>query len=65
VLGLTWGTFPPAVLDLPPVDVLLGADCFYHEGDFNAILATVAFFVGRRPGCRWVTGAGLGQRSLV
>ena len=29
VIGITWGLYNPALLNLPPVDIILGSDCFY------------------------------------
>jgi len=29
VIGLTWGVYSPALLNLPTVDIILGSDCFY------------------------------------
>jgi len=29
VIGITWGMFNPTLVNLPPVDIILGSDCFY------------------------------------
>jgi len=29
VIGITWGVYSPAVMNLSPVDIILGSDCFY------------------------------------
>ena len=29
VIGITWGLYNPALLNLTPVDIVLGSDCFY------------------------------------
>jgi predicted nicotinamide N-methyase len=29
VLGIRWGKFDPDLLELEPVDIILGSDCFY------------------------------------
>ena len=29
VIGITWGLYNPTLLNLSPVDVILGSDCFY------------------------------------
>ena len=31
VIGITWGRFNDALLNLSPVDVILGSDCFYDS----------------------------------
>lgn len=35
VIGITWGRFNEALLDLPPVDIILGSDCFYDSKGQN------------------------------
>lgn len=49
VMGLSWGVFTPSLLALPPVDIVLGADSFYHEADFESLLATVSFLLSKKP----------------
>ncbi|XP_053309923.1 histone-arginine methyltransferase METTL23 isoform X2 [Spea bombifrons] len=49
VIGLTWGEISPDLLDLPPVDVILGSDVFYEPKDFEDILMTVRFLMERNP----------------
>lgn len=29
VIGITWGAYNPTLLNLSPVDIILGSDCFY------------------------------------
>jgi len=29
VIGITWGLYNPAILNLSPIDIVLGSDCFY------------------------------------
>ena len=29
VIGITWGVYSPQLLNLSPVDIILGSDCFY------------------------------------
>ncbi|XP_075297048.1 histone-arginine methyltransferase METTL23 [Opisthocomus hoazin] len=56
VLGLTWGRLAPALLALPPVDVVLGADVFYDPKDFEDILATIYFLLEKNPQAQfWTT----------
>lgn len=38
VIGITWGRFNEALLDLPPVDIILGSDCFYDSKGQNLYL---------------------------
>jgi len=34
VIGITWGIYNPAILNLSPIDIILGSDCFYDtKGD--------------------------------
>jgi len=34
VIGITWGIYNPTILNLSPVDIILGSDCFYDtKGD--------------------------------
>lgn len=45
VIGITWGRFNEALLDLPPVDIILGSDCFYDSKDFEDIIVTVSYLI--------------------
>ncbi|XP_061175322.1 histone-arginine methyltransferase METTL23-like [Saccostrea echinata] len=45
VIGLTWGKFNNALLDLSPVDIILGSDCFYDSKDFENIIVTVSYLI--------------------
>jgi len=31
VIGLTWGQFSPDLVQIGPLDVILGSDCFYNS----------------------------------
>ncbi|XP_046350826.1 probable methyltransferase-like protein 23 [Haliotis rufescens] len=54
--GLTWGEFSPALLQLPPQDIILGSDCFYSTKDFEDILVTVAYLLQKMPTAEfWTT----------
>ena len=35
VVGLTWGEFSPTLLEMGPVDIILGSDCFYDSKGFT------------------------------
>nr|XP_022318895.1 methyltransferase-like protein 23 [Crassostrea virginica] len=45
VIGITWGRFNDALLNLSPVDVILGSDCFYDSKDFEDIVVTVSYLI--------------------
>ncbi|MEE6506850.1 hypothetical protein FKM82_007877 [Ascaphus truei] len=47
VIGLTWGQISPDLLDLPPIDIIVGSDVFYEPEDFEDILVTVRFLMER------------------
>jgi len=53
VRGLTWG-YPEKWWSEFTVDVILGADCFYHEGDYEDLLHTITYFLTHNPHCRYV-----------
>ncbi|XP_065189316.1 histone-arginine methyltransferase METTL23-like isoform X2 [Sycon ciliatum] len=56
VIGLDWACFCPSLVTLPPVDIILGADCFYDQKDYENIIVTVSFLLERNPSCRfWTT----------
>ncbi|KAM5135144.1 histone-arginine methyltransferase METTL23 [Mantella aurantiaca] len=56
VLGLTWGEISPDLLDLPPIDIVLGSDVFYEPKDFEDVLVTVRFLMERNPKAEfWTT----------
>ncbi|NWX11648.1 MET23 protein, partial [Aegotheles bennettii] len=56
VLGLTWGRVSPALLALPPVDIILGSDVFFDPKDFEDILTTVYFLLEKNPRAQfWTT----------
>lgn len=37
MIGITWGRFNEALLDLPSVDIILGSDCFYDSKGLNSL----------------------------
>ncbi|XP_064619025.1 histone-arginine methyltransferase METTL23-like [Lineus longissimus] len=49
VLGIRWGQFDPDLLELDPIDIILGSDCFYDTKDFEDIIVTVAFLMDKNP----------------
>ena len=36
------------------MDIILGADCWYHEGDFQDLLHTISYFMSHNHHCRYV-----------
>ncbi|XP_029641088.1 methyltransferase-like protein 23 [Octopus sinensis] len=56
VIGITWGLFSPDLMNLAPVDIILGSDCFYNLKDFEDILVTVSFILEKNGECQfWCT----------
>ena len=49
VMPLTWASFSASVLAMPPVDVVLAADCLYRSADYEDLMATLAFLLDERP----------------
>lgn len=45
-VGLTWGRFNKSSISLKP-DIVIGADVFYDENDFEDILCNVQFYLNR------------------
>ncbi|XP_071948176.1 histone-arginine methyltransferase METTL23-like [Antedon mediterranea] len=55
-VGITWGQYSLALLNLPHVDIVLASDCFYDEKDFEDVLVTVAFILNRYKNSKsWIT----------
>ncbi|VDH94176.1 Hypothetical predicted protein [Mytilus galloprovincialis] len=56
IVGIKWGQFTPELLNLQPVDIILGSDCFFDTKDFEDIIVTVAFIMKKRPSTEfWCT----------
>jgi hypothetical protein len=56
VVGFTWGRFSSKVVQLPPPDFILGADCFYDNTEvFEDLIASVAYFIKKKPSLRFLT----------
>ncbi|XP_059204742.1 methyltransferase-like protein 23 [Centropristis striata] len=56
VLGITWGEVSPALVLLPPLDIIVGSDVFYEPQDFEDVLLTVAFLLRKNPTAQfWTT----------
>ncbi|TMW60118.1 hypothetical protein Poli38472_000160 [Pythium oligandrum] len=56
-LPLDWGSLDLAdqLVALPPVDIVLAADCFYQSDDFEKVIATVAMVFRLNSQCRFYT----------
>nr|KAI8765758.1 methyltransferase-like protein 23 isoform X1 [Biomphalaria glabrata] len=49
VCGITWGEVTPTLTQLPPIDLILASDCFYHSKDFEDVIMTMSFILHRCP----------------
>ena len=43
VIGITWGIYNPAILNLSAIDIILGSDCFYDTkgNELSDLLVTL------------------------
>nr|XP_056704309.1 histone-arginine methyltransferase METTL23 [Euleptes europaea] len=56
VTGLTWGQVSPALLALPPVDIILASDVFFEPEDFEDVISTVHYLMEKNPHAQfWTT----------
>ncbi|GJP51665.1 hypothetical protein CLOM_g10816 [Closterium sp. NIES-68] len=55
VMPLTWGDLNPDVFNLPPADVIIGADVLYDASAFEPLLATAHFLLGLKQGSVFIT----------
>jgi len=55
MLPLKWGLFDAGFFELPKLDAIIAADCFYDPKDFDNILATVFALMKANPSCVFVT----------
>ena len=56
VIGVTWGQFSPDLVQIGPLDIILGSDCFYDSKDFEDIIVTVAYLLDKNNDCQfWTT----------
>ncbi|RKP33850.1 hypothetical protein BJ085DRAFT_38726 [Dimargaris cristalligena] len=57
LVGLDWGKYDPALARLAsrPVDLIIGADCFYNSQDFEDLLSVVAFLLDAHPRAYFLT----------
>ena len=55
VLELTWGEVGASLLQLGPVDIIIGSDCFYDTSDFNDLLMTVSYILDTNPSAEFWT----------
>ncbi|KAH8359243.1 hypothetical protein KR093_005336 [Drosophila rubida] len=54
VVGLSWGLLLNSVFRLPPLDLIIAADCFYDPSVFEDIIVTVAFLLERNRGAKFI-----------
>ncbi|KAH8363164.1 hypothetical protein KR084_006298 [Drosophila pseudotakahashii] len=54
VVGLSWGLLLNSVFRLPPLDLIIAADCFYDPSVFEDIVVTVAFLLERNAGAKFI-----------
>ena len=54
IIGLTWGLFTPELLNLDPVEIILGSDCFYDPAVFEDILVTVSYLLEQNPRAQFI-----------
>jgi len=56
VFGYTWGDFSTEFLRLEPIDVILGADCFFdNSAVFDDIFASVVYLFRKNPDAVFLT----------
>ncbi|ALC45344.1 CG5013 [Drosophila busckii] len=53
VVGLSWGLLN-SVFRLPPLDLIIAADCFYDPTVFEDIIVTIAFLLERNRGAKFI-----------
>ncbi|CAD6996128.1 methyltransferase-like protein 23 [Ceratitis capitata] len=54
VIGVSWGLLLNSVFNIGPLDLIIGADCFYDPSVFEDILVTVSFLLERNPQAKFV-----------
>lgn len=54
VLGISWGLLLNSVFSLGPIDLIIGADCFYDPSVFEDILVTISFLLDQNPGAKFI-----------
>lgn len=54
VIGLSWGLLLSSLYKLPPIDLIISADCFYDPRVFEDILVTVSFLLEKNPSAKFL-----------
>lgn len=56
VIGLSWNAFSPNLIQLEPVNIILGSDVFYEPMDFEDVIVTITYLLEKNPGAEfWCT----------
>ncbi|XP_054743448.1 histone-arginine methyltransferase METTL23 [Anastrepha obliqua] len=54
VIGLSWGLLLNSVFNIGPLDLIIGADCFYDPSVFEDILVSISFLLERNTGAKFL-----------
>ncbi|XP_014097783.2 histone-arginine methyltransferase METTL23 [Bactrocera oleae] len=54
VIGLSWGLLLNSVFNIGPLDLIIGADCFYDPSVFEDILVTISFLLERNTDAKFI-----------
>uniref|UniRef100_A0A0K8V9G7 Methyltransferase-like protein 23 n=1 Tax=Bactrocera latifrons TaxID=174628 RepID=A0A0K8V9G7_BACLA len=54
VIGLSWGLLLNSVFNIGPLDLIIGADCFYDPSVFEDILVTISFLLERNKDAKFI-----------
>ncbi|XP_050432382.1 uncharacterized protein LOC126840573 [Adelges cooleyi] len=55
VIGLPWGYFLRETLNLGPIDLIIGSDCFYEPNLFEDLIVTISYLLERNPMAKFMT----------
>eukprot|EP00033_Pygsuia_biforma_P001200 GCRY01001363.1.p1 GENE.GCRY01001363.1~~GCRY01001363.1.p1 ORF type:complete len:286 (-),score=41.70 GCRY01001363.1:106-963(-) len=55
IIPLTWGDYDETLANLPPIDVIFGADVFYDSKEFENIISTVHYLLTKNPQGKFIT----------
>ncbi|KAL7297930.1 methyltransferase-like protein 23 isoform X1 [Trichogramma pretiosum] len=54
IVGITWGLFLSSLINLGPIDLIIGSDCFYDPTVFEDIIVTVAYLLEKNPAAKFL-----------
>jgi len=54
LVGLSWGLLLNSVFNLPSLDLIIAADCFYDPVVFEDIIVTISFLLERNPRLKFI-----------